>query len=491
MLYIGYWGWRTTKNIEDYFVAGRQLGPWVLSFSFFATLFSTAAMLGGGGSGFQMGFQWTAYLIFFNAVSALIAWYVIGPRLKSYVDKAKSLTIPDFFEIRYGSRIARVVAAVIIIIFFEFYMISIYKGCGNLFQEMLHVPYVVGILISVVTVMIYTSIGGFKAVTLTDLIQGIMMLGGTILLFVLIMFHIGGWSSGVEQLRNLTLVGNIPGTALLESGKMGPTPIVKAGKMLPFVVSLAFAIAVAQISSPQLLIRFYGARDQRALSRGMIIAPLIIGIFCFTMYSCGPFAWLVIPKMAGAQAVSTYLKDPDLVVPFLINKLFPPVLGAFMLSAIVAAAMSTINSLLLVLATSLGKDILQVISPRTSERAILNTTRLMGVVFAIIPLLLAIKPPGIIVTIVGLSFSVITAAFLVPLVFGLFWSGGTGLAAWVSMVVATGTCIIWQLVYYPVYWIYPVVPGLIASAVAFLVVSVISKGMVASRGFGIDSCKEV
>lgn len=475
ILYIGYWGYRHTRTLEDYYIAGRNLGPWIIAFSYFGTYFSTAAFLGGGGTGFLMGFAWSGYLAFFHILFALGAWWLIAPKLRDYTEKLKSLTVPDFFEFRYGSKVPRIVASIIIIIFFEFYMISIYKGAGNLFQEMLGVSYLTGILITVIPVMIYTAVGGFRAVTLTDLIQGAIMILGAVILFILTLNFVGGWSAGIEGIKALTLPGDVPGVKLTEFGGYGPPPIMKAGRIIPFILSLTFAISIAQLSSPQLIIRFYAARDQKVISRGIILGPLLVGIFAIAVFSVGPFGWLIIPKMVSPDKLMAYVKDPDLVVPFLVMKLFPRGIDALILTAIVAAAMSTINSLLMVLATSLGRDIIQALKPETSPSTVLSTTRVMAFVFAIIPLALAVNPPGIIVTIVGLSFSVITAAFLAPLVFGLYWKGGTATAAWVSMVVATVTCVAWQLKFYPVYWIYPVVPGLIVSIPVYYIVSLFTR----------------
>ena len=368
--------------------------------------------------------------------------------MRDYTEKLRSLTIPDFFEFRYNSKMSRIIAASIIIVFFEFYMISIYKGAGNLFQEMLGVSYITGILITIIPVMVYTAMGGFRSVTVTDLIQGVIMFVGAIALFFLTMHYVGGWSAGIEQIKSMTLLGKVPGEALTKLGGFGPPPILKAGMMVPFIFSLTFAISIAQIASPQLVIRFYAAKDQKVISRGMILGPLIIGVFGLAVFSVGPFAWLVIPDYVPADQIMNYLKDPDLVIPFMVMKLFPAGAGAFLLTAIVAAAMSTINSLLLVLATSLGRDIIHAIKPDMEELKVVSITRSMTFVLAIIPLIAAINPPGIIVTIVGVAFSVITAAFLAPLVLGLYWKGGTGTAAWISMIVATIVCIIWYLKYY-------------------------------------------
>lgn len=478
IFWITYYAWRKVeaeKTLEEFYVAGRSLGTWVVSFSFFATLFSTSAFIGGGGTGFLMGFQWPAYFTLFNVIFAVAAWVFIAPRLRKYTEKLGAITIPQFFELRYDSKMAKIVASLIIIVFFEYHLISIYKGSGNVFQEMLGISYLSGIILMAVPVIIYTYLGAFRAVALTDLIQGVIMVVGMFLLFGLVLSFVGGWSHGIAAIKSLSLPGGVSGEALTKMGGYGPPPVRAAGQVIPFILSISFAICLANMSAPQLIIRFCAARNQAVIRNGMILTPLLVGLFSFTVYSVGPFAWLIIPKIAGPAAVTTYLKDPDLVIPFVVVKLFPPGVGALLLAAIVAAGMSTLNSYLILLGSTIAGDVIRTLKPTMPERTLVLLTRIMIVVVAIIPILGAINPPGIIVTIVGLAFSVITSAFVAPLVFGLYWRGSTGTAAWVSMVVATVTCIVWQLKYYPVYWIYPVVPGLAVSVPIFVLVSLLTR----------------
>lgn len=464
MLVIGFIEYRKTKGILDFYLAGKRLGVALVSFSFFATYFSTAAFLGGGGFGFLAGFQWSAFLTFFHIIFAIAAWMIIAPPMKRLADERGAFTIPELFGTRFGKAV-RLVSALIIIFFFEFYMISIYKGAGNLFEVMLNVDYVTGLLITGVVVMIYTAIGGFRAVVLTDLIQGVLILFGGIALFAALIITLGGPVEAINALGNVKIFGGMDGSALFEFGKLGPPPVMKSGMVIPFILSLTFAISIAQMASPQLVVRFISARDERVISKGMILTPLIIGVFALTVFSIGPFGWLVIPKYDDPVK---YLKNPDLVVPFIAMKLFPVGLNALLLTAVVAAAMSTINSLLHVAATSFVRDIVEQFRG-LEERKSLAVTRLSVFLFALIPLVMAVKPPGYIVTIVGLSFSVITSAFLVPLLAALYMRNPSPIAALVSMIVAVGVAIAWYFMFYRVYWIYPVVPGLVASFLAYAI----------------------
>jgi len=467
VILIGIYEYRKTKGLLDYYLAGKKLGTLVVSFSFFATYFSTAAFLGGGGTGFLLGFQWSAFLTFFHVLFAILAWMVIAPPLKKVTDEHGAITIPELFRKKAGV-LSQIVAAMVIIIFFELYMVSIYKGAGNLLQVMLSMDYTTGLVITALIVMIYTAIGGFRAVVMTDLIQGIIVLVGGVTLFFALIYSLGGFGAAIEALSNAKIFGGMDGKVLFEIGKIGPPPILKAGMILPFVLSLTFAISVAQLASPQLVVRFVAARDSRVIANGMILTPLIIGIFAICVFSIGPFGWVIIPKYT--DDVAPFLKDTDLVVPFIAMKLFPAGINALLLTAIIAAAMSTINSLIHVVATAFVRDLMQNVKS-LEEKTAVNLTRIAVFIFAAVPVFFAVKPMGVIVEIVGVSFSVITSAFLVPLIACLYSEKPNSAAITASMVAAVIACVIWYFYYYKVYWIYPVVPGLLVSVAVFVLFS--------------------
>lgn len=462
VILIGIYEYRKTKGLLDFYLAGKKLGALIVSFSFFATYFSTAAFLGGGGFGFLAGFQWSAFLTFFHILFAILAWMVIAPPMKRIADRYGAITIPELFRNKLGV-MSQIIAAIIILIFFELYMVSIYKGAGNLLQVMLSIDYTTGLVITAIVVTVYTAIGGFRAVVMTDLIQGVIVLIGGIALFITLICSLGGLGSAIESLSHTKIFGGMDGKALFEFGKLGPPPIMKAGMIVPFILSLTFAISVAQLASPQLVVRFVAARDEKVIANGMILTPLIIGLFAICVFSIGPFGWLVIPKYTN---VMPFLKDTDLVVPFIAMKLFPAGINALLLTAIIAAAMSTINSLVHVTATAFVRDFLQNLKELNDDTA-LKLTRLSVFTFALIPLVFAIKPMGLIVEIVGVSFSVITAAFLVPLLAVLYSERPNHTAASASMVAAVITCVLWYWMYYRVYWVYPVIPGLVASLAVY------------------------
>jgi Na+/pantothenate symporter len=204
MVVIGLYEYRRTKNLPEFYIAGKKLGALAVSFSFFATYFSTAAFLGGGGTGFLLGFQWSAFLIFFHILFAIVAWLIIAPPMKRIADQHGVMTIPELFEKSFGKK-AQIICALIILFLFEFYMVSIYKGAGNLLQTMLQISYFEGLLITAIIVALYTAIGGFRAVVTTDIIQGFIMLLGAILLFVSLFYYFGGSEATLIRWLKLSL----------------------------------------------------------------------------------------------------------------------------------------------------------------------------------------------------------------------------------------------------------------------------------------------
>ncbi len=457
MVLIGLYEFKRAQNLPEFYIAGKRLGALAVSFSFFATYFSSAAFLGGGGTGFLLGFQWSAFLILFHILFAILAWFVIAPPLKKIADEQGALTIPELFGRKFGKE-AQMIYAIVIIFFFEFYMVSIYKGAGILLQTMLSISYIEALLITAVIVALYTTFGGFRAVVTTDIVQGIIMLIGAMVLFVTLLYSFGG----LEAIKELSQIK----PELFEVGKMGPAPIMNAGLIIPFVLSLTFAISVAQLSAPQLVVRFIAARDQRVIAYGMILTPVIVGIFAICVFSLGPFGWLVIPK----EEIPSFLKDVDKVVPYMAMKMLPLGVNALLLTAITAAAMSTINSLVHVSATALVRDLVQNLRKIQESKALI-LTRVSIIALALIPVVFAVNPPGIIVEIVGVSFSVITSAFLIPLLAVLYGKNVRKVAILASMLVAVLTCVVWQIYFYKTFYTYPVVPGLIASAITFAILN--------------------
>ena len=412
-------GNRKTKGLSDYYVGGRNMGGWVIGLSFFATYASTNSFVGFAGKTYDWGLPWLLFIplaVFF----CLFSWIVVAPRLRSFTAAMDSLTIPDFIGFRYGSRPARVFAALIVIAASLFYMTAVFKGIGNLIETFLQIPYEVSIVIVFFIVMLYTMIGGFISVVKTDALQGIVMIAAAILLFVGTVNAAGGLGS-IAEVRHQP-----GGEALFTWG---------GGVAIPVLMGTMFAGLVKFAVEPRQLSRFFALEGDKAIRTGMIVSTVTFAVVFSLLIPVGMYARRIIPDG---------LEDTDLVVPTLLAEVFGPGTGAFLLVAMVAAAMSSLDSVLLVLASTTERDLVSMIRPGRTEAAEMFWTRGWVALFALITAVISLNPPGGIVELTAFSGSLYGACFFPAIVFGLHWRRGSGASVIASFIVGIVVLLTWD-----------------------------------------------
>ncbi len=408
-------GHRATKGMGDYYVGGRNLGGVVLGLSFFATYSSTNSFVGFAGQGFAWGTSWLlivpAVLVF-----SMFAWLFIAPRLRAFTEALDSLTIPDFIGFRFESKAARVTSALLVVFASLLYMTAIYKGIGNLLEAFLQIDYVVSIVIVFLIVMSYTAVGGFISVVKTDAVQGAVMVIAASMLFL------GTWEAARQATPRVGI----------------ETAFLGSGISFPFVLGVIFASTVKFLAEPRQLSRFYALRDQRAIRTGFWVSTLSF----LVVYS------MLVPVGILCRSIFDDLSmDSDLVVPRLLasGEYFSPAVAAFLLLAMIAAAMSSLDSVLLVTASTVDRDIVRIIRPRSSAAGTLKSTRYYVILFAFVTMLIALRPPGGIVSLTALSGSLYGVCFLGPILFGLYWPRGNGTAVLASMATGIGILVVWMV----------------------------------------------
>jgi Na+/pantothenate symporter len=328
-------GRKSTKGIADYYVGGRNMGGWVIGLSFFATYSSTNSFVGFSGQAYDWGLPWLLFVPTAVAFS-LFAWTVVAPRLRAFTEAMGSLTVPDFIGFRFGSTPARVVAAVIVIVASFFYMTAVFKGIGNLLEIFLEIPYRVAIVVVFFVVMLYTVIGGFISVVKTDTVQGMVMMVAAVLMFTGTVNAAGGLGS-LSEIR-----AQPGGEALFTWG---------GGVAVPVLLGTLFAGLVKFAVEPRQLSRFFALKGKDAIRTGMWVSTLTFGGVYLILIPIGIYARKIFP---GGLA------DTDLVVPTLLTEVFGAGTGAFLLVAMVAAAMSSLDSVLLVMASTAERDIMSI-----------------------------------------------------------------------------------------------------------------------------------
>jgi len=417
LVYHAWRGSRETHGLADYYVGGRSMGGVTLGLSFFATYSSTNSFVGFAGQSYEWGIAWLL-LAPLTVIMSALAWRCVAPRVRIFTEELGSLTIPDFIGFRFASTPARVSAAVIVLFASFFYMIAVFKGIGTLVQAFLEIPYEGAIAVVFVIVVAYTMVGGFISVVKTDAVQGVVMIFAAVLLFTGTVRAAGGLGALAEVRASIE-------TAHLFSWN-GPLPFI-------YVLGVLVAGTAKFVTDPRQLSRFYALKSVEAVRAGFWTSTLAFALVYSLLVPIGLYARRIYPSG---------IDDTDQVVPLLLTggDVFSPGVTAFLLLAMVAAAMSSLDSVLLVMASTAERDIAGLLGGSGAE---LRKTRLWVALFALIAALIALRPPGGIVTLTVLSGAVFAACFAPSVLLGLYWRRGTGVAVLASFAGGLVTLLLW------------------------------------------------
>jgi len=442
-------GKQKTEGLADYYVGGRNMGGWVIGLSFFATYASTNSFVGFSCRTYDWGLPWLLFIPMAVAF-CLFAWIFVAPRLRSFTEAMDSLTIPDFIGFRFGSTPARLFAALIVIAASLFYMTAVFKGIGNLLEVFMEIPYELSIVIVFFVVMTYTMVGGFISVVKTDALQGVVMMFAAVILFAGTVNAAGGLGSFAE-------VRTQPGGEALFTWGGGVAIPVLMGTMVAGLVKFAV--------DPRQLSRFFALEGDRAIRTGMLVSSITFAAVFSLLIPIGIYARKIFPSG---------IEDTDLVIPNLLSDVFGQGTSAFLLVAMVAAAMSSLDSVLLVMASTTERDIMSLIRPGRTEAQEMLRTRGWVALFAFVTMLISLDPPGGIVELTAFSGALYGACFLPSILFGLHWRRGSGTAVIASFVVGIVVLLTWDFV--PGSQIlHEVFPAMALSTATFVVVSLVTE----------------
>lgn len=447
-------GLKASHTVDGYYVGGRTMSGPLIGLSFFATFASTNSYIGHAGKGYDYGLAWMVMPLMLVAFT-YISWRWVGPRTRLLARNFDALTLPDFLAARFlgasdtPRHPLRIAAALVVMFCSLLYLAAIFKGAGHLFERFFNVPYEVAIGLALAIVVLYTSIGGFVSVVRTDALQGVMMIVGAVLIFHFVSTAAGG----VGAIANLA---SMPDKAFVFELNGG----------IPFVVLLGISLSgsLKLIVDPRQTSRFFALKDSAALRSGMWVAIGGLTVVQFCLYPIGVYAHLLL------QGVT----DTDLIVPMLVNDpaIFPLWAADFLFVAIVAAAMSSMDSVLLVAASTGYKNLLQPLaaSNQTGISRQLQWTRVLVVGLAVIAAAVALDPPGDILQITIFSGSLYAVCFLPAVVLGLYWHKGSAIAVLAAMAVGVAALLIWLGLGYNSF-LHEVFPALAASLLVYVAVA--------------------
>lgn len=425
VLVVGFVSWRRTRTIDDFVLGGRKLSPFAAALSERASGESAWFLLGLPGAAYALGFRefWSVIGIAFGI---FFSWTLLAGLLNREARRLGALTLPDYFEARFGeggARSLRIVAMTIILVFYTSYVGAQFVGAGKLLNATFGLDVSLGMFLGAVVVLLYTFVGGFLAVVWTDVVQGVLMLVVAVLLPILGIVKLGGPGAFVEGIAAvdpvlLTMSGGETGRALLFGVVLG-----------------SMSWGLGYLGQPHLLTRYMAIRSPEDTRKGQTIAM----IWVLFAYWGAVFMGLVgICLLPG-------LEDPEQVMPLLAKQLLPAWFAGIAIAGGVAAMMSTADSQLLVAASALVQDVYaKIVRRNASPGRLMVLSRLATILVAGVALVLAFANEDLIFDWVAYAWTGLGASFGPPLLLALRWPGTTKAGALAGMLGGLSSTILWQ-----------------------------------------------
>lgn len=429
---VGFLGARRVKRFRDYLLGGGSIGAWMTAFSYGTAYFSAVVFIGFAGKvGWSFGMSGLWLAAGNTLVGVLLCWKVIGTRVKKASVELGVETMPEYFLARFGSRFLKVLSALVIFIFLVPYTAAVFMGLTFLFKITFDIPYEYVLLFIGVFTAAYLVLGGYRSMASLDVFFGIIMIAGVGILVCCTLGHAGSPGEIVSRLREVE-----PALASV----VGPPGVIP-------LLSLVILVSVPPLAMPQLVQKFMAVCDEAAIRRGMWISAAFAVIAAGGAYFAGSVARIAVSPVnnpgafdQGGGVVA------DAVMPELLKTVVPENLLWIILLLVLAASMSTLAALVLVSSATVTRDLLSVFSRKEpGDGALTTITRVVSVVYIAGSMVLAWTRPGIIVTVLSISWGAIGAALLGPFLWGLFSkrtgafaAGVSGVAGLVAAVVLFG-----------------------------------------------------
>lgn len=437
----------TGSFLNEYFLGNRSMGGFVLAMTLTATYISASSFIGGPGAAYKYGLGWVL-LAMIQLPAVWLSLGILGKKFAILARRYNAVTLNDMLYARYRSRLLVWLASFSLLVAFVGAMTVQFIGGARLLETAAGIPYETGLLIFGVTIALYTAFGGFRASVLNDTLQGIVMLVGTILLLVAIIYAAGGLHNAVDTLQRIDPKLVSP---------QGADDILSPTFMTSFWVLVCFGV----IGLPHTAVRCISYKDSKAVHRGIILGTIVVAILMFGMHLAGALGRAIIPD----------LTVPDQVIPTLMMTVLPPFAAGIFLAAPMAAIMSTINAQLLQSSATIVKDLYLNIRPNqaTNETRLKRISSASSLILGALLLLAAWRPPEMIIWLNLLAFGGLEAVFLWPLVLGLYWEKANAAGALSGMIVGAVLYAILASFNLHFYGFHPIVPSLLLSLLAFVI----------------------
>jgi sodium/proline symporter len=429
ILVVGFITYHINKSHQDFFIAGRKLNPWVVAFSERASGESAWLLLGLPGAAFASGLLefWTAL----GCVSGVIFyWSFIARALREETERLGAITLPTFLAAGFhkGQSVIRILATFIIIFFFIFYLSAQFNGAGKILNVTFGLNQTTGMVIGALVIIFYTMMGGFFAVAWTDLVQGILMIGTLVILPLVGLVELKEISEGTRPLAELTSSGGYPLTSFTGG---------KSGWAAAALIISGLSWALGYMGQPHLLTRFMSIRNAKKIkiSRRIAIAwvipaftgALVIGLVGAAYYSQGMF------------------DDIEKVMPHLANELLPAWLAGIFVSGAIAAMMSTADSQLLVISSSLIEDFFhRTLGRDVGDASLLRASRIITIAVGLLAFVIAMTSNKLIFSMVSYAWAGLGSSFGPLILLMLTWKRVTWQGVIAGLITGFASTVIWS-----------------------------------------------
>ncbi len=444
---------RSSRSVSDFFLGGRRMGSWVVALSAVASGRSAWLVLGLSGMAYAKGVSAIWACVGYILVE-LFLFLFLGRRLRAFTGEKGDITLPDFLESRFASPALRVISVIILLAFLTTYIGAQMMGGGKAFLGSLNIPQGWGVLLTAGIVFAYTLLGGFYAVSYTDVAQALFMILGLVVLPVIGLVHQGGVQPILEALTALD-------PRLIDPWSVG------AGAVIGLL-----GIGLGSPGNPHILVRYMSAKDTDILRKSALIGTVWNVVMAWGAILVGLVGRKVFPRpemLIGA--------DPENLYAALAQSYFHQFLFGLVMAAVFAAIMSTVDSQLLVASSAVSRDIYQRFwGKRASERVMVWLSRGSVVLITVFALLLGYlgQNSQLVFWFVLLAWAGLGAAFGPVVILGLYWKRATAPGAIAGLLVGGITVFVWKLSGLSRF-IYELVPAFVLATVAVFVFSFVAK----------------
>ncbi len=466
---------RANKNTDSYFLGGRSLGPWVSAMSAEASDMSGWLLMGLPGLAYWSGLAdagWTAIGL---ALGTYLNWLITSRRLRRYSERIGAITIPDFFSRRFHekSSVLLIIASLLIIVFFTPYAGSCLMACGKLFASLFDVPYKLMVVVAALFVLAYTFLGGFLAESASDFMQAIVMVIALICVFTMGIINAGGIGAVIENAQSIDGFLSLTEKAVQTGVDASGAPIWGEPAAMGFIPVLSGLVwGLGYFGMPQVLLRFMAIRDEKELKLSRRVASVWVVI------SLSAAIFIGVVGRALYPVAFTDNSSAENIFILMTTSMLPALLAGLVCAGILAAAISSSDSYLLISASAIAKNVYQgLFKKNATDKQVMLVTRIALVVIMLFAAFVAIGENQVIFTIVDFAWAGLGATFGPLMIFSLFWKRTNYYGAIAGMVTGGVTVIVWNFFISKlggIFAVYELAPAFLLSSIAIVAVSLLT-----------------